>query len=308
MQRSACHRGLCWGQNLIRLTLTVSLLIALVGDVWCQHPWQTSPQRDLATVAEILGPVDDKVPTRDVKIVWVWGDDENHKPGYHEYGKVKDKFARLFRMVPRVTFEEAKGFPTPEQWQTADLVVFYLQLESLKEHDFEQMDSYLRRGGGMVAIHAAMVLPGQELANRFGLAWKSDASRWGVLPDATIDPATPLGIMKGFPEKLSLVDEHYWNLLGSVDDITVLATAPGGPQGASKEPADPSQLDGKAWPLFWTKEVSRGRVFGSIPGHNLFTFDDPYFRIILLRGMAWAMRQPVDPFKPLVTAGNGNQS
>jgi hypothetical protein len=43
-------------------------------------------------------------------------------------------------------------------------------------------------------------------------------------------------------------------------------------------------------------------VFGSIPGHNFFTFNDPYFRIILLRAMAWTMRESFDPFKPLVTA------
>ena len=44
-------------------------------------------------------------------------------------------------------------------------------------------------------------------------------------------------------------------------------------------------------------------MFGSIPGHNLFTFKDPYYRIILLRGMAWTLGESFDPFKPLVTHG-----
>ena len=52
----------------------------------------------------------------------------------------------------------------------------------------------------------------------------------------------------------------------------------------------------------WTKEVGRSRVFVSSAGHNYFTFNDPYFRIILLRAMAWTMRESFDPFKPLVTA------
>jgi hypothetical protein len=51
----------------------------------------------------------------------------------------------------------------------------------------------------------------------------------------------------------------------------------------------------------WTAEVGRGRVFVSGVGHNYFTFNDPYFRIILLRAMAWTMRESFDPFKPLVT-------
>ena len=50
----------------------------------------------------------------------------------------------------------------------------------------------------------------------------------------------------------------------------------------------------------WTTEVGRGRVFVSGVGHNYFTFNDPYFRIILLRAMAWTMNESFDPFKPLV--------
>jgi type 1 glutamine amidotransferase len=109
--------------------------------------------------------------------------------------------------------------------------------------------------------------------------------------------------MKGFPPDLALVDEVYWDLTGSVDQMTVLVTAQAGPANASKGPPSEDQLDGKAWPLFWGKEIGKGRVFGSIPGHNLFTFDDPYFRIILLRAIAWTVRQPFDPFRPLVTQG-----
>jgi type 1 glutamine amidotransferase len=32
----------------------------------------------------------------------------------------------------------------------------------------------------------------------------------------------------------------------------------------------------------------KGRVFGCVLGHYAATFDDPFFRILLLRGMAWA--------------------
>lgn len=285
-----------------RLLTCVCLLAGMAMCCSGQHPWQTPPTRDPKQITEIIGPVQDATPTRDLKIVWVWGTDKNHEPGFHEYAEVKDLFAGLLQQIPRVTVEAVENFPTERQWETADLVVFYLQLNTLLEQDYDQIDSYLRRGGGIVAIHAAMIQPGQELAARFGLAWDPGKTQWGALPiPATIDPATPTGIMKGFPSELNLVDEHYWNLLGSVDDITVLATAPAGVAGPSNEPPAKNTLDGKAWPLFWVKEVSKGRVFGSIPGHNRFTFDDPFFRIILLRAMAWTVRQPFDPFKPLVT-------
>jgi type 1 glutamine amidotransferase len=61
--------------------------------------------------------------------------------------------------------------------------------------------------------------------------------------------------------------------------------------------------DGSPRPLFWTLEPSAGRVFVSIPGHYSWTFDDPLFRVLLLRGIAWTARQPVDRFNGLATLG-----
>ena len=49
------------------------------------------------------------------------------------------------------------------------------------------------------------------------------------------------------------------------------------------------------WLLVW--------VVVSIPGHFAWTFDDPLFRVLLLRGIAWAAREPVDRFNDLVTPG-----
>ena len=51
-------------------------------------------------------------------------------------------------------------------------------------------------------------------------------------------------------------------------------------------PPEIEDLDGKKWPVMWTKEVGRARVFVTAAGHNYFTFNDPYFRIILLRAIS----------------------
>ena len=48
---------------------------------------------------------------------------------------------------------------------------------------------------------------------------------------------------------------------------------------------------------------AQGRVFVSIPGHNWTTFNDPLFRILLLRGFAWTAKEPVDRFNELVSVG-----
>jgi len=89
-------------------------------------------------------------------------------------------------------------------------------------------------------------------------------------------------------EKLKLVDEAYWNLVGDPRKVHVLATA---------------REDGAARPLMWTHEQGKGRVFVSIPGHYTWTFDDPLFRVLLLRGMAWAAGEPVDRLQDLALPG-----
>jgi type 1 glutamine amidotransferase len=153
----------------------------------------------------------------------------------------------------------------------------------------KDIDAYLARGGGLVYVHWA-VDGGPDapaFAQRIGLAWgKESKFRHGPL-DLGFEGGSRHPIGRNF-DRLHLHDESYWNLTGDPKKINVLA---GGVE------------DGEARPLFWTLEPAKGRVFVSIPGHYAFTFDDPLFRVLLLRGIAWAAREPVDRFNSLVTPG-----
>ncbi|MFN9721293.1 MAG: ThuA domain-containing protein, partial [Planctomycetota bacterium] len=127
----------------------------------------------------------------------------------------------------------------------------------------------------------------KNFAKRIGLAsWGGRiAFRHGPL---TLDiQNTDHPIVRNF-DRLQLYDESYWKLTGSPSDVTLLAT---------------SSEDGRDTPQIWTKESGQGRVFVSIPGHYNWTFDDPLFRILLLRGIAWTAREPVDRFNDLVPIG-----
>ena len=57
--------------------------------------------------------------------------------------------------------------------------------------------------------------------------------------------------------------------------------------------------------MFWTYEApdTKGRTFVCIFGHYYWTFDDPYFRLMLLRGMAWAAKDDVYRFDRLAVEG-----
>jgi len=290
--------------------MVVVLLLSLfaAGRACAQFPWQKPLQRDPAEVQRILGPIHEREPSRDLTIVWVWGIDKFHAKGTHAYPWVMDLFVNhLLPDVPRVTVIPSMYFPKKELWEEADLVVFYMWPR--ERWDYEVVDAYQQRGGGLIFIHMALMEgSGEELSKRIGLAWdvRNGATKWGVLPTPVTltDAALKSPIFERFPRQFDLAEEFYWNLRGDRAGITPLVTSPAGPAIANKPLDGPPRLedlDGKAWPVMWTKEAGRGRVFVSGAGHNYFTFDDPYFRIILLRAMAWTMRESFDPFKPLVT-------
>ena len=93
---------------------------------------------------------------------------------------------------------------------------------------------------------------------------------------------------------LGLHDESYRDVEGDPASLDVTALAP--------EKGEPR-------PLFWTRELQNpdkehhGRVFVSIPGRDSRSFDDPLFRVLLLRGIAWSASEPVDRFNNLIGAG-----
>jgi type 1 glutamine amidotransferase len=94
-------------------------------------------------------------------------------------------------------------------------------------------------------------------------------------------------VIRNFSE-LALTDETYWKMAGDLKPDRVLATA---------------VEDNEPQPQVWSLEHGKGRVFVSIPGHYSWTFDDPLFRILLLRGIAWTAHEPVDRFNELVWPG-----
>ncbi len=276
-----------------------------------QHPWQKPPVRSAAEIKRIVGPMAERQPSRDLNIIWVWGVDKNHDRGGHEYGWVMDRYVNtLLPRVPRVTAEAAMYFPTKEQWEKADLVVFYVQQrEAWGKKHYELIDAFQKRGGGLIFLHLALLEgAGQELAKRIGLSYGvrdmgHGRTKWGVLPTPVrlTEAGKESPILEGFSADFDLVEELYWNLNGDPKRIITMMTSQAGPQNGSSGPPRPEELDGKEWPIMWTKAVGRGKVFATILGHNYFTLNVPYFRIILLRSMAWTMNESFDPFKPLVT-------
>jgi hypothetical protein len=301
-----------------RRFLVVALALLATSQASAFFPWHKPIPRDPAEVQRIMGPILETEPSRDLNIVWVHGIDKLHEKETHEYGWVMDRYVfELLPNVPRVTVAPAYDFPTKEQWEKADLVVFYMwpHFRDLRSNwDYTEMDRFQKRGGGMIFIHMAVQEnSGEELAKRIGLAWsqKSDGSpfketAWGPLPHSAslTEAASTHPIFERYPSKVTFNEETYWHMRGDLSSVTTLMTTPAGPTIENKTPRVPPKLedlDGEEWPVMWTTEVGKGKVFVTVAGHNIFTFNDPYFRIILLRAMAWTVNESFDPFKPLVT-------
>lgn len=56
-------------------------------------------------------------------------------------------------------------------------------------------------------------------------------------------------------------------------------------------------VDGQARPSLWTFEKGKARVFASILGHYTWTWEDPLFRVLALRGLAWTAGEPPERFE-----------
>jgi putative heme-binding domain-containing protein len=250
---------------------------------------QPPPPRKFREVEAVLAGAVRLAQKPNVHVVLVSGP-KDHGLGEHDYPAWQKAWRRLLEMDDSVRVTIAEPWPTAEDLRSADVLVFYQQ-GSWTPDRARDVDAYLRRGGGLVYIHFAVDggADGAGFAERIGLAWQGGRAKWRHGPlDVEFVPRSEHPIARNL-DHVHFHDESYWNLVGSTDHVKLLATG---------------IEEGQPQPLFWTHEPKiGGRVFVSIPGHFAWTFDDPIFRILLLRGIAWAAEEPVDRFNALVLPG-----
>jgi type 1 glutamine amidotransferase len=278
----------------IRQLALVASLSAPAAVVWSAEVPVVAPaprtRAEVATVLKFSEPA--PANPRPLRILLVAGP-KTHGIGQHDYPAWQKAWAPFLAKSPRVTTDTAFPWPTSAQFAAADLVVLYGRnlWEAAQLADLEQLQ---RRGGGFVTIHWAIgadSLP-ERFAARTGLAYPAAKYRPGIID---LDLVTSHPITHGFPAVVRFTDEPYWPFIGDATRVRVLATA------AEKAGADGAIMP---VPVFWTHEpADGGRTFVCVFGHYMWTFDDPLFRLLLLRGMAWAAVEPVTRFDPLATDG-----
>jgi putative heme-binding domain-containing protein len=251
------------------------------------------PQRTKAEVNALLRAVQLEASNpkpENISIVLV-ASKQDHGPGEHDYPAWQKKWNPLLASAPGVTVSNAWQWPTGEQFQSANVIVFYFWNHDWSTERYAQLDEYLARGGGIVMLHSATIADKEpeQLAERLGLAAQPQQTKYLHCPfDLALSAPTNHPITSGLPRSIPFIDEPYWPMIGDAGKVEVLAT---------------TEQEGKTWPMMWTFQKGKGRVFASILGHYSWTHDDPMFRILVLRGVAWAAGADVRRLEKLSVQG-----
>lgn len=248
--------------------------------------------------------------SRDIRILWLSGP-EDHKGGEHDYIRIKELFVPMLKTIPRITVDEAFGFPDQKQFDRADLMIQFLHLPNLTNDQLAMYQRFVDRGGRVVSIHESCIMRpierAEKLAGCIGCSWKGNqSSQWSKFAhDTPLFLKTVHPAFKGLPKSVRLNDESYWNLLarGNVEVIGAIAPVASGKGKPFDQLLKSKGVRGDA---FWTYTSGKGKVFGTTTGHYTYTYHDPVYRLLLLRGIAWALDEDPAPFMPLVYQGITN--
>jgi type 1 glutamine amidotransferase len=214
---------------------------------------------------------------------------KDHGPDEHDYPLWLDRWKTLLSLETNVVVSMSTGFPGSEQLRDADVAVFYNGNPDWNLQRATELDEFHQRGGGVVYLHYG-IDGGKEpaaMSERSGLAFTLGSKfRHGEFNLVFSDKSHP--ITRNF-STLHFTDETYWNMRGEEKSLNILATS-------IEDAAPRAQL--------WTMERNQSRIVGCIPGHYTWTFDDPLYRVLVLRSICWAAKEEkVDRLADLALIG-----
>ncbi len=226
---------------------------------------------------------------------------KNHGPDrYYRSHKSQAIAYRLGLQTPPEAADSHNFDAQMNIWKSADIVVFNFRFglhKILSDSQYVDLDAYLDRGKALIPIHVGVALQDEapkRYAPYIGLSWQwantgiiNSTDRSGEMI-YTRRPNHPLAV--NLPDTMHLTEETYFNLYGDTAQIQILNT--------SLESTGAGMV---AVPVMWTKLSRNGKVFASGAGHFTTTHNDAYFRLLLLRGMAWASGEKFERFRSLVT-------
>ncbi|HEY1808163.1 MAG TPA: ThuA domain-containing protein [Acidobacteriaceae bacterium] len=227
--------------------------------------------------------------------IYIWAGLKSHFAGQHDYPQFLADWSKILTEHGAIV-DGALHAPRPADLVHTDVVIIYKgDAGYLSDEEKVALEAYVRRGGGLVSIHDSLCGPDPAyFATLVGGAKKHGEVNYTLGAPITYtiaDPADP--IMKGMAD-ITIWDEAFFKMTWAHNPgIHVLATTviPGTPSARSHK--------GEVVPQIWTWEHSLpggqpARAFVWMQGHEYANFANYQIQQMLLRGIAWAAKKPVD--------------
>ncbi len=228
--------------------------------------------------------------------IFIRAGEKPHGPGAHDYPAFLADWTKLLNdRGAKAT--GGMDFPTEKQLAETDVLVLHAEeAGNITGDDRTHLEAFLKRGGGIVAIHGATVSRDPDwYQGIIGGSWKFGQTKWleGHMSLYFTDHENPI---TQDCSNFDLDDEIYYDMVMN-PKAKILAAAytpnPRGDRAAQGAGKEVNIYD--IQPQIWTYETDNYRAFACIPGHMYKNFSHNSLQTILLRGIAWAgKRKNVD--------------
>ena len=236
---------------------------------------------------------------------------KTHGPGKHDYPQFLADWSKVLTEHGAVV-DGSFHSPSAAELEKTDVIVMYKgDAGYMTDREKADLEAYVKRGGGLVTFHDTLCGPDPAYyATLVGGAKKHGETNFTLeaeIPYTIVDKTNP--IVQGLADFTLKEDEAFYSMTWAPSPtINVLATA--------KIAATPSAVNaghaGEIVPQIWTYEHTlpggtAARAFVWMQGHDYVNFADPQIQPMLLRGVAWAAKRPVDELVSYKPAGRGGR-
>lgn len=241
-------------------------------------------------------PMNREIPNPKGMHIFIWAGLKTHPPGRHDYPQFLADWSKILTDHGAVV-DGALHPPSAAELAHTDVIVLYKgDAGYINDAEKAVLTDFVKRGGGIVSIHDSLCGPDP--------AWFADTLTGGAKKHGEVNYTNPAPvtytivdkdnpIMKGMSD-FTIFDEAFFKLTWATDPkVHVLATAV-----MVKTPWT-GDYTGKVVPQIWTWEHTLpggqpARAFVWMQGDRASNFDNYQIQRMLLRGIAWAGKQPVD--------------
>ena len=269
------------------VTVTLGAAGRAHGQATAPPPAQTADQ----ALAQAAPPTFEGRPIK----VYLRAGLKTHAAGQHDYPQFLADWSKLLTERGAIV-DGSLHFPTAEEIADVDVIVMYKgDAGYMTIGERIVLENFLKRGGGLVGIHDAICADDTEWwASIMGGAKKHGETNF------TLEAPVPYTFPEASPitqgaTPFEITDESFFLMTWAKDPgIKVLANA------TIAKTRSAGTHAGEVVPQIWTYEKSLlpgaqpFRAFVWMQGHNYVNFTHPQLQPMLLRGIAWAGKYPVD--------------